>query len=776
MQKKLRVTAAVLAAALCTGTALAGCGQGTADFGSSAGSTAPAASTTAQNDAATPMGRWVESAPMEEVTGGKSIYALQAPTLLDDGSLVLYAFTMDEAENDRAPLTKYTSADDGATWQSEEVSWAPQDATCTALAMTPGGTVLAQVYENDAFTYTLYAPDGTATLLDCSAIEGFASISQAWFLSDTLLALVPGIYNTVTPAGNLWLYDLTSKQFTGPFDCGVSASVTGSQDAAGNPYSSSPVLGAAVCGGNLLFSRTGGGTTPTLSTVDSTGKVTNSEVALVDSTGYAAIGDAEGNYYYMSNSGIYRLASGGTLPEQVLSGSTFAIGLPSNYCRAVCRAANGDFLALVSGGAAFTLYRYHWDETLPALGSGEALTVWSLGDMATVRAAIVELGRANPDVSVEYTPALTRDTTTNFDDALRNLNTELLAGGGPDVLILDGIDTTPLLKNNLLLDLSGTVDTGALVQNVVGPYLTDGAAYILPARYRVPILWGAQGSTASLTSLDGLKAEILAGAARPDYDAKDDAYYTELAEGEKYALSMLDVDTLVSFALQTSANALVENNAVNADNVRTVLDFIGAVGGHYGMKDYRPASEHVLNGTGIGDDTDTYTIEDSGYEYGFANRAKYGWGWMETPAVLVEASRTDTPGEAVLQPGLVQGAFNPTCLTGVNAATTHKDQALAFVQALFGATVQDASQDNGLPVLQSAQDALLARTKDSVAKHCATDPAALLASVTTPVTVDATLRDAVLTHAQKLIDGEEDLDAATTGVQNDLALALAEGE
>lgn len=39
-------------------------------------------------------------------------------------------------------------------------------------------------------------------------------------------------------------------------------------------------------------------------------------------------------------------------------------------------------------------------------------------------------------------------------DALRTLNTEILAGSGPDILRLDGMSTKSYLEKDVLLDLS----------------------------------------------------------------------------------------------------------------------------------------------------------------------------------------------------------------------------------------------------------------------------------------------------------------------------------
>jgi molybdenum cofactor cytidylyltransferase len=118
--------------------------------------------------------------------------------------------------------------------------------------------------------------------------------------------------------------------------------------------------------------------------------------------------------------------------------------------------------ALAIGAAPDTIRR-------PAAPDGThadtTLTVWSLADSATARLAVNAYKKANPEVDVTFETAVQTDTddvSAAINDALTQLNTELLAGEGPDVLLLDRVDYTTYINKGMLADMSDTVPLDAL--------------------------------------------------------------------------------------------------------------------------------------------------------------------------------------------------------------------------------------------------------------------------------------------------------------------------
>ena len=232
---------------------------------------------------------------------------------------------------------------------------------------------------------------------------------------------------------------------------------------------------------------------------------------------FAACADSDGNYYYASQKGIYRLAKGGDLAELVVDGAGTVLSAGEASLMGLARCADGGFLAVSlesssdpEGDTAYSghVYRLFWDETAPARGSGEALVVWSLENSDTVRAAINEYEAQYPERTVDYQIAL--ESGGAATDAITALNTALLAGSGPDVIILDGLDWRAYQERGLLEDLSPWVDTEALAGNIAAPFVgEDGSVYALPARFAVPVLVGTESDLAAASSLESLAGWLL---------------------------------------------------------------------------------------------------------------------------------------------------------------------------------------------------------------------------------------------------------------------------
>ena len=90
---------------------------------------------------------------------------------------------------------------------------------------------------------------------------------------------------------------------------------------------------------------------------------------------------------------------------------------------------------------------------------------------------------------------MSEEDAVTSTDALKNLNTEIMAGNGPDVLILDGIPTDTYTEKGMLADISGILDkteeADGLLQNIRNAYVEeDGSQYVMPVRFAIPMIQG----------------------------------------------------------------------------------------------------------------------------------------------------------------------------------------------------------------------------------------------------------------------------------------------
>ena len=207
-------------------------------------------------------------------------------------------------------------------------------------------------------------------------------------------------------------------------------------------------------------------------------------------------------FYYCDRGGIYRAFVDGSSVERLADGELLSLGMPSVWARGIFRNADESFLIWAGDDSGENLLlRYRFDAEIPTVPSTE-LKVYSLEDNKTIRQAIGMFQRRNPDVRVNYQIGLSGGEGIAVSDALRTLSNALLAGDGPDLLVLDGIPVTSYIEKGVLADLSALADPliadGSLLRNVAETYRQDSGLYAVPARFSTLMLQGDDGAMASV--------------------------------------------------------------------------------------------------------------------------------------------------------------------------------------------------------------------------------------------------------------------------------------
>ena len=185
-----------------------------------------------------------------------------------------------------------------------------------------------------------------------------------------------------------------------------------------------------------------------------------------DTSGTDAAGSDEGSaqvLYLACRTGLYRYIWGGSVIEQIADGRLTALGDTQRNPRALQVLDNGEFRVMFSGNYMVEMY---YDETLPARPSRE-LTVYSLEEIGWIRYAGQLFQKEHPDVLVRYETGMDGDNAVSREDALKNLNTRLLAKDAPDVIVMDRMDIGQYADKGVLKELDG----------ILQPYLDDGILY-----------------------------------------------------------------------------------------------------------------------------------------------------------------------------------------------------------------------------------------------------------------------------------------------------------
>jgi len=154
-------------------------------------------------------------------------------------------------------------------------------------------------------------------------------------------------------------------------------------------------------------------------------------------------------------------------------------------------------------GPGYSLKRYAFDKNVASVPEKE-ITVYSLTENKTIRQATALYQSENPDTKVNYVVAM-EEEDGNVTDYIRALNTELLAGNGADVLVLDGLPVDSYIEKGVLADLKVLVkpleESGELLNNITGCYEKDGKVYNIPIRFSFPVIAGKPDAIQAADSL-----------------------------------------------------------------------------------------------------------------------------------------------------------------------------------------------------------------------------------------------------------------------------------
>ena len=282
-----------------------------------------------------------------------------------------------------------------------------------------------------------------------------------------------------------------------------------------------------------------------------------------NSNGMEPVGDIcegeENSVYLVCSKGLYRYEFGKTTVEQLIDGKTCMIGMKSGYGHGVSYITyEGDDSLLVQC-ADNTLVRYKYDPDAPDLVKTK-LRVFVLEDMPELDSVVNSFRRADPTVDVIIETGMENGKT--YEDAMKELTTQVMSDDPPDVLILDGMDIKNLTDKKLLKDLSGDIaditPEGGLLEKAA-LWNDEGGLWSAAGGFSIPAIVCDTGSADSIHSL----AE-LAKAAEKIHDEKKGSYAMDL--------EMINSSEIARNAVLISGELSDKNGALDSAAVRSFFE------------------------------------------------------------------------------------------------------------------------------------------------------------------------------------------------------------
>ncbi len=188
--------------------------------------------------------------------------------------------------------------------------------------------------------------------------------------------------------------------------------------------------------------------------------------------------------YVCNMKGIYRAKMTGGNFQKVLDAGTYHFAKESGTLLKFF--VIGDAFYVVYGEDGVSIKKYS-----PA-GEGDVvtnfLTLYSLRNNDVILDMISEYQNMYPNIEIIYETKEGAEGSITTADCIRALNARILAGDGPDILLMDGMPMDSYKKKGILADLNPVLGSlkEELTPNIVSAYTQEDKIYMLPARFSVP--------------------------------------------------------------------------------------------------------------------------------------------------------------------------------------------------------------------------------------------------------------------------------------------------
>lgn len=202
--------------------------------------------------------------------------------------------------------------------------------------------------------------------------------------------------------------------------------------------------------------------------------------------------------YFAFDKGLYRHVLGGSAIEQLIDGSLCTLSDMTTGLVGLSELPDNRFLILYTN----KLILYTFDNTVPAAPSKQ-MRAYSLTENKLLKQAIKNYQTINSEVYVDYIIGMNESSGITREDAIKKLNTEIMAGNGPDFLLIDGLPIDSYIEKGILTDISPYFEQmeadGILLENVVEAYKKDDKIYTLPVEINTMIMAGDKDIIAGIT-------------------------------------------------------------------------------------------------------------------------------------------------------------------------------------------------------------------------------------------------------------------------------------
>lgn len=727
-------------------------------------------------DGPTAMGRYVEEQidVSEQATGATDL------CVREDGKLVIV---------DRN-VGMLVSEDQGTTWNTETPDWLAdyQEHWISSMCMAPDGTVALTYYVGDSnsddpdFRLVLILPDGTQVPVEADFPEDEMYFRQ----------IVMGDDNRIFASSFGAVYEVFRD---GNAEKILTLDVNPSW---------------MWVKGNLLFidNEWELDEAPIIYDLDKEEYVADEALTdfvgenykdrIYNGTDYGAMyllpGD-DGTVYITGKKGIHRHVIGGNMMEQILDGNLSLLSNPDYWIIDMLQLEDNVFLGLFTGGK---LIKFTYDPNVPAVPEN-MITIYSLREDANIRQAVSLYQVKHPDVFVSYQIGMGSGDAVTREDAIKKLNTEIMAGEGPDLIVVDELPFDSYVDKGMLVDLTDYLaqysSEEPLFDNVIEALKRDGKAYAAPATIAVPYIVSDVDGWDNITDLPGLAEAV--EKLREENPGQD-----LMAIGGERGLMKRFAATSEPGWITTEGTIDREILGEYLEQCKHIFDAQMEGLGEEVREQYEHRMERVSEFNGVDAEETEWSINSDMLFY-IGKETKMMTGWIPsqyeyTQMISIDKNKEFENTKAVPMQGQCSQVFKPSTMLAVSAASAQPEAALEFMDAFLSSEVQGVY--DGLPINQNAYDIQFTPNPEYVGENgeygswvssdadgnrvsfqsfwASDDEIAdfkkKLSMVNTAYIPDMMLENAVFTQGISYMRGEQSMDETLDAIEKAVAIYMAE--
>lgn len=321
--------------------------------------------------------------------------------------------------------------------------------------------------------------------------------------------------------------------------------------------------------------------------------------------------------------------------------------------------------------------------------------------IANVESSLRQLAATFEDaegLSVEVRVGIPADSGVTADDAQRALNASLLAGDGPDVIVLDGLPLDRMAQQGMLLNLADARDlllgSDSFYENILFG-LGDASDYAVPTSFSLPVIEGSENLLDRFTTASDLVELVAVDPSAAEALGVDSGLSDLLAASYPAIVSHGTLDRRALSAFLENADTLLKAAQANYDRCQIAL---GEGGGDYDAIEY-------------GIDALTTTASSASFStcaLFLDDATKLQIGSVDSWEVFghLYLNQEETPYPCQFRPFRETNAtaFTPLGILGVSATSEHPEESKRFIAHALAAEAQKNVQGIGIPVNETACD------------------------------------------------------------------------